>query len=50
VKSFAAVREAFSNAYSEKEVPNQTAIHKLIEQNRVDDRLQEGGGQFQRLL
>jgi hypothetical protein len=29
-KSFAAVREAFSNAYPDKEVPNRTTIHRLV--------------------
>jgi hypothetical protein len=29
-KSFAAVREAFSNAYPDKEVPNKTTIHRLV--------------------
>jgi hypothetical protein len=29
-KSFAAVREAFSNAYPDKEVPNETTIHPLV--------------------
>jgi hypothetical protein len=29
-KSFAAVREAFSNAYSDKEVSNKTTIHRLV--------------------
>jgi hypothetical protein len=29
-KSFAAVREAFSNAYPDKEVPNKIAIHRLV--------------------
>jgi hypothetical protein len=29
-KSFAAVREAFSNVYPDKEVPNKTAIHRLV--------------------
>jgi hypothetical protein len=29
-KSFAAVREAFSNAYPGKEVPNKTIIHRLV--------------------
>jgi hypothetical protein len=28
-KSFAAVREVFSNVYSDKEVPNKT-IHRLV--------------------
>jgi hypothetical protein len=29
-KSFAAVREAFSNVYPDKEVPNKTTIHRLV--------------------
>jgi hypothetical protein len=29
-KSFAAVREAFSNAYPDTEVPNKTTIHRLV--------------------
>jgi hypothetical protein len=29
-KLFAAVREAFSNAYPDKKVPNKTAIHRLV--------------------
>jgi hypothetical protein len=29
-KSFAAVREAFSNAHPDKEVPNKTTIHRLV--------------------
>jgi hypothetical protein len=29
-KSFAAVCEAFSNAYSDKEVPNKTTLHRLV--------------------
>jgi hypothetical protein len=29
-KSFAAVPEAFSNVYPDKEVPNKTTIHKLV--------------------
>jgi hypothetical protein len=29
-KSFAAVREAFINAYPDKEVPNKTTIHVLV--------------------
>jgi hypothetical protein len=29
-KSFAAVREAFSNAYPDKEVPNKTIVHRLV--------------------
>jgi hypothetical protein len=33
-KSFPAVREAFSNAYPNKEVPNKTKTHRLIDQDR----------------
>jgi hypothetical protein len=29
-KSFAAAREAFSNPYLDKEVPNKTTIHGLV--------------------
>jgi hypothetical protein len=29
-KSFAAVREAFSNVYPDKEVPNKTTVHRLV--------------------
>jgi hypothetical protein len=29
-KSFAAVREVFSNAYTDKEVPNKIIIHRLV--------------------
>jgi hypothetical protein len=29
-KAFAAVREAFSNASPDKEVPNKTTIHRLV--------------------
>jgi hypothetical protein len=29
-KLYAAVREAFSNAYPDKEVPNKTTIHRLV--------------------
>jgi hypothetical protein len=29
-KSFAAVREAFRNAYPDKEVPNKATIHRLV--------------------
>jgi hypothetical protein len=44
--SFAAVREAFSNAYPDKEVPNKTTIHRLVATFRVDFCLREGGGNF----
>jgi hypothetical protein len=33
-KSFAAVREAFSNAYPDKEVPNMTTVHLLVTEFR----------------
>jgi hypothetical protein len=29
-KSFAVVREAFGNAYPDREVPNKTTMHKLV--------------------
>jgi hypothetical protein len=29
-ESFADVREAFSNAYPDKEVPNKTVLHRLV--------------------
>jgi hypothetical protein len=29
-KSVSVVREAFSNAYPDKEVPNKTTIHRLV--------------------
>jgi hypothetical protein len=29
-KSFAAVREAFNNAYPDKEVPNKTTVHRVV--------------------
>jgi hypothetical protein len=49
-KSFAAVREDFSSAYPDKEVPNKTTIHRMVTTFRVDSCLREGGGHFQRLL
>jgi hypothetical protein len=49
-KSFAAVREAFSNAYPDKEVPNKTPTHRLVTKFRVDACLREGGKHFQHLL
>jgi hypothetical protein len=49
-KSFTAVREAFSNAYPDNEVPNKTTIHRLVAKFWVDTCLQEGGGHFQHLL
>jgi hypothetical protein len=30
LKSFAAVREAFSNPYPDKEMPSKTTIHRLV--------------------
>jgi hypothetical protein len=33
-KSFAAVREAFSNAYPDKKVPNKTTIHRAFTEFR----------------
>jgi hypothetical protein len=47
-KSFAAFREAFSNAYPDKEVLN-TTVHRLVTTFWVDACL-EGGGHFQHLL
>jgi hypothetical protein len=29
-KSFAAIREAFNNAYPDKEVPSKTTIHQMV--------------------
>jgi hypothetical protein len=49
-KSFAAVRETFSNAYPDREVPNKTTVHRLVTKFRVGACLHEGGGHFQRLL
>jgi hypothetical protein len=49
-KSFAAVREAFSNAYRDKEVPNKTTMHRLVPKLRVDALLREGRENFQPLL
>jgi hypothetical protein len=34
LKSFAVVRESFSNAYPDKEVPNKTTIHRLVTKYR----------------
>jgi hypothetical protein len=34
--SFVAVREAFSNAYPDKEVPNKTTIHGVVTDFLVD--------------
>jgi hypothetical protein len=33
-RSFAAVREEFSNAYPDKEVPNKTTVHRLVTEFR----------------
>jgi hypothetical protein len=49
-KSSAAVREEFSNAYADKEVPNKTTIHRLATKFRVDACLREDGGHFQHPL
>jgi hypothetical protein len=49
-KSFAAVREAFSNAYLDKEVLNKTTVHRLVTQFQVNACLREDGGHFQHLL
>jgi hypothetical protein len=45
-KSLAAVREVFSSAYPDKEVPNKTTIHRLVTTFRDAGGvyLQEGGG------
>jgi hypothetical protein len=45
-KSFAAVREALSNAYPDKEVPYKTTVHRVVTKFRVDAFLREGGGYF----
>jgi hypothetical protein len=37
LKSFASVREAFSNAYPDKKVPNKTTIHRLVTKFRDTD-------------
>jgi hypothetical protein len=39
LKSFAAVHEIFSNAYPDKEVPNKTAIHRLVTKFRDTGRV-----------
>jgi hypothetical protein len=36
-KQFSAVREAFSNAYLDKEVPNKTTIHRLVTEFRAQE-------------
>jgi hypothetical protein len=38
-KSSAAVREAFSNMYPDKEVPNKTTIHRLVIEFRIIGRV-----------
>jgi hypothetical protein len=45
-KSFAAVREAFSNAYPDKEIPNKTTIHRMVRKRRNTRSvsLRESGG------
>jgi hypothetical protein len=45
-KLFATLREAFSNAYPENEVPNKTPVHRLVTKFRVGACLREGGGYF----
>jgi hypothetical protein len=49
-KSFAAVREGFSNAYPDKEVQNKTTIHRLVttfrDTAKADACLRGGGGYF----
>jgi hypothetical protein len=49
-KSFAGVREAFSKACPDKEVPNKTTIHQVVTKFPVDGCLREGGGHIQHLL
>jgi hypothetical protein len=49
-KSFAAVCEAFSNAYRDKKVVNMTTICRLITKFRMNACLREGGGHFHHLL
>jgi hypothetical protein len=49
-KSFAAVLEAFSNVYPDKEVPNKTRRHTLGTKFWVDACRQEGSRHFQHLL
>jgi len=34
-KSFAAIREAFNNAYPDSEAPNKTTLHRLVIKFRV---------------
>jgi hypothetical protein len=48
-KSFVAVREAFSNAYPDKEVPNKRTMHRLVTEFRVDACVREAGRHFQHL-
>jgi hypothetical protein len=38
-ESFAAVREAFSNAYPYKEVPNGTTVHRLVTKFRATENI-----------
>jgi hypothetical protein len=45
-KSFAAVREAFSNGYPDKELPNTTTIHRLVKKFQVNAYFREGVGIF----
>jgi hypothetical protein len=49
-KSFVAIREAFSNAFLDNEVPNKITIHRLVTTFQVDACLREDGGHFQHLL
>jgi hypothetical protein len=48
-KTLGDVREAFKNAYPDKEVPNKTTMHRLVTQ-KVHDCLRDGGGHFLHLL
>jgi hypothetical protein len=48
-KSFAAVCEAFSNVYPDKEALNRT-IYQLVTKFLVNACLREGGGHFQNIL
>jgi hypothetical protein len=43
-KSFVAVREAFNNAYPDKEILNKITINRLVTKLRVGACLREGGG------
>lgn len=49
-KSFAVFREAFSNAYPDKEAPNISAIHELITKFGTGECLRQGHGLHRRVL